>query len=66
VLKLRFAPFKREKEHTKALEKGIKEVMVTSAIQSTLEVREAVAKVPARREKEIIGNATVDGIDEVN
>ncbi|ERF70021.1 hypothetical protein EPUS_03573 [Endocarpon pusillum Z07020] len=66
VLGLGLAPFKGEKEHIEALKKGMKEGMVTSAIRSTPEVREAVAKVLARREKEIRGSARVDGIDKVN
>lgn len=65
VLGLGFAPFKGEKEHIEALKKGMKEGMVTSAIRSTAEVREAVAKVLARREKEIQGDVRVDVMDEL-
>lgn len=65
LLGLGFAPFKGEREPVEALKKGMKEGMVTSAIRSTPEVREAVAKVLARREKEMMGSARVDSIDEV-
>ena len=63
LLGLGFAPFKGEKEHVQALKKGMKEGMVTSAVRSTPEVREAVAKVLARREKDMMGQARVDIID---
>ncbi len=64
LLGLGFAPFKGEKRHVGALKKGMKDGMVTSAIRSTPEVREAVAKVLERRGKEIKGNARVDDVDE--
>jgi hypothetical protein len=63
LLGLGFAPFKGEKKHVEALKKGMKEGMVTSAVRSTPEVREAVAKVLARREKDMMSHARVDSID---
>lgn len=66
LLGLGFAPFKGEKEHVEALKKGMKEGIVTSAIRNTPEVREAVAKVLARRGKGLNTHARVDGVDEVN
>lgn len=53
LLGLGFAPFQGEKERIEELKKGMKEGMVTSAIRSSPEVREAVAKVLARREEQI-------------
>jgi hypothetical protein len=61
LLGLGFAPFRGEKEHVDALKKGMKEGMVTNAIRSTPEVREAVVKVLERR-----GRARVDVDDETN
>ena len=61
LLGLGFAPFKGEREHVEALKKGMKEGMVTSAIRSAPGVREAVAKVLARRAKRINGDARDDG-----
>lgn len=53
LLGLGFAPFRGEKEHVDALRKGMKEGMVTGAIRSSPEVREAVGRVLARRKKDI-------------
>lgn len=61
LLGLGFAPFKGEKEQVDALRKGMKEGMVSSAIRSSPEVREAVATVLARREKETRADPRVDG-----
>jgi DnaJ domain len=63
LLGLGFAPFKGESEQVEALKKGMKEGMVTSAVRSTPEVREAVAKVLARRDKNMMGHTRVQHID---
>ena len=53
LLGLGFAPFQGEKEQVKQLKKGMKDGMITNAIRSSPEVREAVAKVLARRGEQI-------------
>lgn len=58
LLGLAFAPFRGEREHVDALRKGMKEGMVTGAIRSSPEVREAVGRVLARRRKEDIQGDT--------
>jgi DnaJ domain len=52
LLGLGFAPFKGERNHVEALRKGMKEGIVTGTIRNTPEVKEAVARVLARRERE--------------
>ena len=55
LLGLGFAPFKGEKNSVEALKKAMKEGIVTSAIRNTPEVKEAVARVLERRERESKG-----------
>ena len=65
LLGLGLAPFRGVKENVKALKKGMKEGMVTSAVRSTPEVREAVAKVLARRARATENYATGDSFEKV-
>lgn len=66
LLGLGLAPFKGAKEQVKALKKGMKEGMVTSAVRGSPEVREAVAKVLARRAMAGKNYATGNGLEEAS
>lgn len=65
LLGLGFAPFQGEKDHVEALKKGMKNGMVTSSIRAAPQVREAVANVLARREKDLKEYTGEDRVDEI-